>query len=434
MPPAGTSHSAGRRKKPNFGQHRCKVLQLSWMSRGKAAFGLGIGLLLGTFLAGCGGGGSPSSVRPPTSGATTLPVATSVPPTATGQWKLAAQTIQSGSTPVGTGVTAATCDGTACVGVSSGAMVISSGGPWKLLAVPTGQNGETAYFTAVACAPGLCVGGAQVASSSGRAVGAILDSVRSRPGGSSIFTLEGSSVSVGGISCPTSSSCVAVGSSIWYTTNSGTSWQASVMPSLPGVGTRYGLSSVSCTSAEFCVAAVAQGGLIVTTSGPTGFEGAAAPRGWSPVASVGTGGSEVSTHVNAVSCVPGTTDCVAGGAIGTTPVMATTTNGSVWSSVILPSSVSGSESIYSVSCTLSGRCVAVGQNPASVTSSTPSPVLALFTAGNINKWQSATLPSGVVTLPTAGVPVVACGSPTYCLVSDIHARSSTSGSELIGPA
>lgn len=403
---------------------------LDVMTTGRASLVMGIGLMLG--ISACGGGGQHKSATPQTSGATTSSVATSVPPAASGGWKLAVQTIQSGSTPVGTGVTAATCEGTACVGVSSGAMVHSTGGPWKLLAVATGQNGENQNFTAVACSPGqiLCVGGAQVVSASGQDLGAILDSVRSQPAGSSISTLPGSNVTVDGVSCPTSSSCVAVGSSIWYTTNSGTSWLAATVPTLPGVGTSYGLSSVSCTSVEFCVAAVSQGGVLVTTTGPTGFEGATAPSGWSPVA----GANGVVTYINSVACVSGTTDCVAGGATGTTPVMATTTNGSVWSSVILPSSVSGSESIYSVSCAVSGQCVAVGENPASVTSSTSSPVFVLSTAGNISQWQSATLPSGVVSLPSAGVPVVACGSPTYCLVSDIDAHSPPSASELIGPA
>ena len=163
------------------------------------------------------------------------------------------------------------------------------------------------------------------------------------------------------VSCPSTSECVAVGNNgsqtasfSTYSTDGGKTWSAPVVVS---GASGSGFYSVSCSSTSDCAAAGSNGTNGVTTTTTDGG------KVWStPVAVSGT------TTLHAVSC-PSISECVAVGAYlvwnGTTydtaygVTITTTDGGKVWST---PVTVSGTVSLYGVSCPSISECVAVSNN------------------------------------------------------------------------
>ena len=152
----------------------------------------------------------------------------------------------------------------------------------------------------------------------------------------------GSSGTLYGISCPTSSFCMAVGgqsSSVGATYSwNGATWSSQAVPS--GTDALYG---VSCRSADFCVAVSYTSGLVLSWNGSS----------WSTAISY-AGVAEL----NGISC-PSTTYCVAVGYdnIDGGGASATWNGTSSWSSV---QDVSQVGTLQAVSCASSTFCESVG--------------------------------------------------------------------------
>lgn len=145
------------------------------------------------------------------------------------------------------------------------------------------------------------------------------------------------------VSCPTTTTCFAVGqssvntASVYTTTNSGSNWSDASM-SLPS--TASSLDSVSCASTSFCVAVGTQ-----ESNAALGIALIYNGTNWMPsTLPSGTG------QLTDVSC-SSTSFCVAIESSG-----ALIYNGSSWSATSFPSGFSPS----SVSCISSTFCVAVG--------------------------------------------------------------------------
>ncbi len=241
-----------------------------------------------------------------------------------------------------------------------------------------------------------------------------------------------------GISCPTSSRCVAVGAQMGQpqdeqepsavrTTNGGRSWSFLTMPASVFTSARANLKGVSCGSSSDCVA-VGLGGLVITTtdfgsswkvatSGTTKeLTGASCPTATTCFA-VGYGGTvlkstdggtswsaETSPNGNdlyAVSC-PTRSACVATGSSGT--VIATTDGGSSWS----PQTSTVNQDLWGVSCASTTSCVAAGASGAIV-----------YTTDGGTLWAAGTSGS------TATIPSIACYSTSGCVAGTSHVNSTT---------
>ena len=166
-----------------------------------------------------------------------------------------------------------------------------------------------------------------------------------------------------GVSCTSSTSCIAVGDYGHGMAVSGTlveSWNGSVwtvVPS-PSPGTASELSGVSCTSPTNCVAV----GNYVNTW-PTyktlveSWNGSA----WTVVPSPNPDSSD--NLLSGVSCTS-PTNCVAVGtsanASGVFHTLVESWNGSTWTTASSPNPGSANNGLRSVSCTSSTNCVAVG--------------------------------------------------------------------------
>jgi hypothetical protein len=153
-----------------------------------------------------------------------------------------------------------------------------------------------------------------------------------------------------GISCPSSTTCIAVGESIGSTpvllgtVNGGGTWSTQSIPT--GI---IDLTDASCSSVSDCVA-VGDAAIIATTNG-----------GMSWVAEIPPTGSQA---LESVSCALTTIFCVAVGFLtnGTQPgvIDVSTNNGASWTSEPLPPAAAGT--VVGVSCPTATTCFAVGYN------------------------------------------------------------------------
>jgi len=171
---------------------------------------------------------------------------------------------------------------------------------------------------------------------------------------------EAAKVMMFGISCPTTSFCVAVGgnNSIASSTNPGggaESWSTVYAGSgavvIEGGGFYNGgqVRGVSCPSPQLCVA-VTFDGLIYTSTTPTGSASA-----WAVTDVDGPGPN---THFYGISC-PTTTFCAAAAGGGR---IATTTNPAGGAAAWTITQLEGPLELRGISCTSPAFCVAVGDN------------------------------------------------------------------------
>jgi photosystem II stability/assembly factor-like uncharacterized protein len=209
-----------------------------------------------------------------------------------------------------------------------------------------------------------------------------------------------SSAGVTGMSCPSTSDCVAVGYSnsdsglIYTTTDSGASWNSQTVPA----DASY-LQAVSCSSIDNCVAVTngsvpADVGNILTTSdGGISWTSQTMPN-----ALRGTN----------VSCVAATTDCsvAAYDSSGDGYILTTSDGGTTWTSDALNTTAS----LFGISCASSSDCVAVGFYGQ------------IFTT--TDGWSSWTLqaPPGSDSQLLYGVSCVP--STTFCMATDFDETSS----------
>ena len=159
-----------------------------------------------------------------------------------------------------------------------------------------------------------------------------------------------------GVSCPVAGFCEAVGSYSDGPTGimlaeawDGTSWTIQSVPS-PAGSTSAGLSGVSCTSATFCEAV----GSFNAGAGEVPLAETWNGTSWQVQSVPGPAGEGIST-LRTVSCVSAAF-CEA---VGGSPAFAEMWNGTAWSTQAMPGSVG------SVSCVSANFCAAVGSAGAS---------------------------------------------------------------------
>jgi len=166
-------------------------------------------------------------------------------------------------------------------------------------------------------------------------------------GGSWQVTAAPGAPSLVAMFCASSSDCMAVGSgkstgAAVSTTNGGATWKADIVPPR-----QQGLSAVSCASTTSCVAVGSTptniGDVIATTNGGGTWVVRAVP-----------GGLEV---LRAIAC-PSTSECIAVGdwVDGAGAIVLTTNGGSTWTAETAP----GGVGLRAVACPSTRDCVAVG--------------------------------------------------------------------------
>jgi hypothetical protein len=186
----------------------------------------------------------------------------------------------------------------------------------------------------------------------------------------SAATPDGGQVtSLDGVSCASSTSCVAVGSQLgglsplvaeaW----NGSAWSLQTFVTPPDYYTlEYGNPfTVSCAAADFCMAVGT-----MRTGGPSSLTSAALAETWNgsvwalttPVDPDG----DTNYGLNGVSCSSATSCMAVGYAQGSNQMMAETWNGSAWSMAPSPVAPAGAidPNLGAVSCFSAGDCVAVG--------------------------------------------------------------------------
>jgi hypothetical protein len=277
-------------------------------------------------------------------------------------------------------------------GVLSMQPAAAAGGPsWTVQPTPNARAPES-LLPAVSCsAASACTAVAQTA----RRPSTVL-----RWNGRTWSTQATAAVNGGlsAVSCPSRSSCVAVGTQrnplpdtlaeAW----DGTSWTVLPMPVVSGA-----LSAVSCTSATACMA--------TGSGGPSGATLAEAWNGstWAVVPTPPVGGE--TSNLDSVSCTSASA-CTAvgdvvvevgGGGQKEVP-LAERWNGTGWTVQATPKpSAGGAASLASVSCTSASSCTAVGSNSG-------------FVAEHWDGTRWAIQPSVPADVPSA----VSCTSSTAC--------------------
>jgi hypothetical protein len=248
-----------------------------------------------------------------------------------------------------------------CVAVGNGVAIVSNDGgvTWSANSIPT----DNTALLGVSCANGTstCVAVGAVPNDGGPLNGAI---ITSNDGGDSwsVPTATFPLGAIGGVSCASSSFCVAVGAQILVTDDGGATWTQQFIDGAVGV-----LRTVSCGSPTTCVA-IGANPVGADQKAQAGFEIQSTDGGakWSTI-SLPTG----SWVVNALSCSDDSNCVLSGPSLSqsTAPLWRSTDGGSTWSATTLPLAVSA---IGSLSCVTASLCVYVGLAGSSPTSGSSS--------------------------------------------------------------
>ena len=216
------------------------------------------------------------------------------------------------------------------------------------------------------------------------------------------------------IYCPTSTECFAVGygkgSVVLRTTNGGNTWQGTSLPS--GFGLSLGnLDAISCPTSSDCFAVgrgytsnnTSPAVLIETTDGGNTWQGTRLPSGLG--LSLG--------YLYTISCST-STECLAVGYGKGSVVLRTTNGGDTWQGTSLPSGFGFSNSnLNAISCPTSTECFAVGRGTTTIITS---PAVIIETTDGGNTWQGTSLPSGLG-LSNGSLRAISCPTSTKCFTS-----------------
>ena len=270
------------------------------------------------------------------------------------------ESVPSGTSPFD----AVSCgDATHCVAVGQGVMASSSdgGSTWADHA-PVTTN--TTLLSVSCSSASVCLAGG-VTPNPGQAL--LGQAELSTDGGNTwnSLSLPQGTPAIGGVACPTTTFCVAVGGAILVSNDGGQTWTQRTLASGTGGSP---LRSVSCSSAMHCVAVGANvlgeedstvaGEAYVTTDGGTTWQPAPLPANTAAVDQVTCGSDQT---------------CLVGGSSdrrgGTAAAFAETSDGGTsWTAASPPS---GMSAIAGMACRDDGHCVAVGNDGGqSVTGST----------------------------------------------------------------
>jgi photosystem II stability/assembly factor-like uncharacterized protein len=256
------------------------------------------------------------------------------------------------SLPAGTpALIATTCaDITHCLAVGQGAILTSANGgtSWKMQPPPTPKT----TLMGVSCQSAtMCLStGASVNPTGGLYNGEIL---RSTDGGTtwSADSLPTGTMAMADVTCPTATSCIAVGGGILTSGDGGQSWQVGTVPGGTGV-----LQSISCSTSLVCVAVGAN---------PIGASNSNAPAFAIMTANGGQSWSNVpmpsaTASIHGVTCAP-LGDCYAIGPnpAGSLSAMLTSSDqGMTWAPTPVPG---GLTSISGLACPATTTCISVGR-------------------------------------------------------------------------
>jgi hypothetical protein len=220
-----------------------------------------------------------------------------------------------------------------------------------------------------------------------------------------------------GVSCASSTSCVAVGDGgIWAAYN-GSSWTGSV-PSPVGPN----LNGVTCLSSTNCVA-VGDSGTVKSYNGTA----------WTAATTTGT-----ANFLTGVACAGGSGPCAAVGALGTV-IQASSPTSATWA---VPSSVASARDLLGVSCPSSTSCMAVGEGGTALSAGTYSGAWSAVTTGTGNALGATTCtttscvsvgnPGSIVTSAPTGVTedIAALNTSNQVEISSTTGASATNTSWL----
>jgi len=218
--------------------------------------------------------------------------------------------------------------------------------------------------------------------------------------------------SLSGVSCPSTTGCIAVGDGVIVAFAIGPSSRSTSISR-----TSRRLSAISCPSVTHCIAVGGGGTILEWQAGVAGGSNetpVVVPDNYTPVpthaptatatpiAGVGTWSSSSSgtlKTLRAIAC-PSSDTCVAVGEAGV--VLTSSDTGATWTTANSPLSGSASTSLYSIACPSSNTCLAIGD---------AGTILVSSAAG----WTSVNNPLSGTTTTLQGI---ACPSSDACLAVD----------------
>jgi hypothetical protein len=228
-----------------------------------------------------------------------------------------------------------------------------NGTTWASHTIPTIEGALSVRLEALACpSTGMCRAVGSYSGEMSEESGTFAEAWNGTAWSTEIFASPGTTFNVSGISCPSASECIAVGSAagnplveIWK----GSGW--TVHPAASHAG---GFSGVSCTSASFCLAAGGDGESFLAET----WNGSS----WSVTSTPPAPPGSKNNWFSSVSCASSSA-CTAVGTyhIGAEPhPLAERWNGSYWTSQTIPVPTGINPSLTRVSCASTTTCVAVG--------------------------------------------------------------------------
>jgi len=228
------------------------------------------------------------------------------------------------------------------------------------------------------------------------------------------------------VSCTSATFCVAVGhyydssSKVFASVFNGTTWTTSEVAGDINTGGYAGVSSVSCTSATFCVAG---GQYENSPERDQAFVSVYNGTTWTDTEVVGALNTDGFAAVNSVSCTSASF-CVAGGyyqdSNGNEQAFVSVYNGTTWTDTEVAGALNTGSigQILSVSCTSAAFCVAGGYYTNFSTSSQG----AFVSVYNGTTWTDTEVGEGLGS-GNARVNSVSCTSATFCVAGGYYSAS-----------
>jgi hypothetical protein len=305
---------------------------------------------------------------------------------------------------------------------------------WSVVANPNPANAELASLDAVSCPSVLvldcvAVGSYEPQSGGESTLAEIWDGVQWLIEPTPTTGMPYSSLT--SVSCSSTSSCMAVGSDSASGGQSGISdplaefWDGTTwsVVSIPGSWSgESALDSIDCPTTTTCVA-VGSSGSSPTATLVEDWNGVT----WSKVTSPSPVGAAAPT-LAAVSCVT-PSSCVAVGATGNfadlgTSALAEQWNGTSWSLLTLPEVSEGPSDLSGISCISATSCTAVGNASSSSNEITES----LIESWDGSRWTVATSANANPNAYNNYLGAVSCAGPTFCVAIGSSVPSTASGS------
>ncbi len=323
------------------------------------------------------------------------------------------------------GVSCTTTTSCFAVGTSGSSTLVErwNGTAWSIVASPNGASqsslaGVSCTTTTSCFAVGYSDGSTLVERWNGTAW-----SIVASPNPAGAFNM------LAGVSCTTSASCFAVGVSVIGLFNStsstlverwnGTAWSIVASPN-PG---QSRLAGVSCTTSTSCFA------VGTSTNGSTTLVERWNGTAWSIVASPNRIGAQTSSLAG-VSCTSSASCFAAGYSFNgsTVSTLVERWNGTAWSIVASPNRVGAQfNSLAGVSCTTSTSCFAAGNSSPDATYSTLSTLVERW---NGTAWSIVASPNRV-SAQTSSLAGVSCTTSTSCFAVGASSFNGSTVSTLV---